>query len=189
MLARVFCYNTIARAGFLPRRPQPNSKRRLGPGSGSGPLAHGILNHERGALHERDHRPPAPGSRRAPVRRNLEKHLDNGVEFTSRNVYIDPEVEIAPGAVILPGCILKGRTKIGAGLRHRPQHPVGEHHRGRRVHRQTPASATTAPWARITKSAPSPMCVRAPSPPRASTWAPMWRPRTPTLPRATPSAT
>ena len=45
----------------------------------------------------------------------FEKHLDNGVEFTSRNVYIDPEVEIAPGAVILPGCILKGNTKIAAG--------------------------------------------------------------------------
>ena len=45
----------------------------------------------------------------------FEKHLDNGVEFTSRNVYIDPEVEIAPGAVILPGCILKGSTKIAAG--------------------------------------------------------------------------
>ena len=25
----------------------------------------------------------------------FEKHLDNGVEFTSRNVYIGPEVEIA----------------------------------------------------------------------------------------------
>ena len=45
----------------------------------------------------------------------FEKHLDNGVEFTSHNVYIDPEVEIAPGAVILPGCILKGSTKIAAG--------------------------------------------------------------------------
>ena len=45
----------------------------------------------------------------------FEKHLDNGVEFTSRNVYIDPEVEIAPGAVILPGCILKGKTVIGTG--------------------------------------------------------------------------
>ena len=45
----------------------------------------------------------------------LEKHLDNGVEFTSRNVWIDPGVEIAPGAVILPGCILRGKTVIGAG--------------------------------------------------------------------------
>ena len=45
----------------------------------------------------------------------FEKHLDNGVEFTSRDVYIDPEVEIASGAVILPGCILKGSTKIAAG--------------------------------------------------------------------------
>ena len=44
----------------------------------------------------------------------FEKHLANGVEFTSRNVYIDPEVEIAPGAVILPGCILRGKTVVGA---------------------------------------------------------------------------
>ncbi|MGN0974754.1 MAG: UDP-N-acetylglucosamine diphosphorylase [Gemmiger sp.] len=45
----------------------------------------------------------------------FEKHLDNGVEFISRDVYIDPEVEIAPGAVILPGCILRGKTVVGAG--------------------------------------------------------------------------
>ena len=45
----------------------------------------------------------------------FEKHLDNGVEFVSRDVYIDPEVEIAPGAVILPGCILRGKTRIAAG--------------------------------------------------------------------------
>ena len=45
----------------------------------------------------------------------FEKHLDNGVEFLSRDVYIDPEVEIAPGAVILPGCILRGKTKVEAG--------------------------------------------------------------------------
>ena len=45
----------------------------------------------------------------------FEKHLDNGVEFVSRDVYIDPEVEIAPGAVILPGCILRGKTKVEAG--------------------------------------------------------------------------
>ena len=45
----------------------------------------------------------------------FEKHLDNGVEFISRDVYIDPEVEIAPGAVILPGCILRGKTKVEAG--------------------------------------------------------------------------
>lgn len=45
----------------------------------------------------------------------FEKHLANGVEFTSRNVYIDPQVQIAPGAVILPGCILRGETVVGAG--------------------------------------------------------------------------
>ena len=45
----------------------------------------------------------------------FERHLENGVEFISRDVYIEPEVEIAPGATILPGCILRGATKIGAG--------------------------------------------------------------------------
>ena len=45
----------------------------------------------------------------------FERHLENGVEFISRDVYIEPEVEIAPGAAILPGCILRGATKIGAG--------------------------------------------------------------------------
>lgn len=44
----------------------------------------------------------------------FERHLENGVEFISRDVYIDAEVEIAPGAVILPGCILRGKTVIGA---------------------------------------------------------------------------
>ena len=45
----------------------------------------------------------------------FEYHLNNGVEFLSRDVYIDPEVVIAPGATILPGCILRGKTEIGAG--------------------------------------------------------------------------
>lgn len=43
------------------------------------------------------------------------RHLENGVEFISREVYIEPEVEIAPGAVILPGCILRGTSRIGPG--------------------------------------------------------------------------
>lgn len=42
------------------------------------------------------------------------RHLANGVEFISRDVYIDPEVLIAPGTVILPGCILRGKTVIEA---------------------------------------------------------------------------
>ena len=44
----------------------------------------------------------------------LERHLDNGVNFISRDVYIEPEVVIAPGATILPGCILRGKTVVGA---------------------------------------------------------------------------
>ena len=45
----------------------------------------------------------------------FERHLDNGVNFISRDVYIEPEVVIAPGATILPGCILRGNTTIAAG--------------------------------------------------------------------------
>lgn len=45
----------------------------------------------------------------------FQKHLKNGVVFMSDNVYIDPEVEIASGAKILPGCILRGKTVVGAG--------------------------------------------------------------------------
>ena len=44
----------------------------------------------------------------------FERHLDNGVNFISRDVYIEPEVVIAPGATILPGCILRGKTVVGA---------------------------------------------------------------------------
>jgi bifunctional UDP-N-acetylglucosamine pyrophosphorylase/glucosamine-1-phosphate N-acetyltransferase len=42
-------------------------------------------------------------------------HIAAGVRITSRSVEIGAEVEIAPGAVILPGCVLRGRTKIAAG--------------------------------------------------------------------------
>ena len=45
----------------------------------------------------------------------FERHLDNGVNFISDNVCIEPEVVIAPGATILPGCILRGKTSVGAG--------------------------------------------------------------------------
>ena len=51
----------------------------------------------------------------AQYKQTFEKHLANGVNFMSDQVWIDPEVEIAPGATILPGCILRGNTKIGAG--------------------------------------------------------------------------
>ncbi len=49
---------------------------------------------------------------------NLEIVLDAiaaGVVITDRNVRIDRTVEIAEGVVILPGCILRGTTKIAAG--------------------------------------------------------------------------
>ena len=46
----------------------------------------------------------------------FERHLDNGVEFISKDgIWIDPEVTIAPGVLILPGTILRGATVIGAG--------------------------------------------------------------------------
>lgn len=46
----------------------------------------------------------------------IDKHLDNGVEFTCLDgVIISPEVEIEGGATILPGVILKGKTRISKG--------------------------------------------------------------------------
>ena len=45
----------------------------------------------------------------------LLRHIANGVDIRSRNVEIGSEVVIAPGAVILAGTILRGKTVIGAG--------------------------------------------------------------------------
>jgi bifunctional UDP-N-acetylglucosamine pyrophosphorylase/glucosamine-1-phosphate N-acetyltransferase len=45
----------------------------------------------------------------------LLKAIASGVKIESRNVYIEESVEIAPGVVILPGCVLRGKTKIAAG--------------------------------------------------------------------------
>ena len=42
-------------------------------------------------------------------------HIAAGVEICSASVVIEDTVQIAPGAVILPGCILRGTTVIGAG--------------------------------------------------------------------------
>ena len=42
-------------------------------------------------------------------------HIANGVRIESRQIFIEETVEIAPGARILPGCVLRGSTKIGPG--------------------------------------------------------------------------
>jgi len=53
---------------------------------------------------------------RAAFDATFERLLDTGVEFVSKDgICIDPEVEVAPGVLILPGTILRGKTKIGAG--------------------------------------------------------------------------
>lgn len=53
---------------------------------------------------------------RAAFEACLEKHLAAGVVFLSPDgILIDDTVEIAPGATILPGTILRGATKIGKG--------------------------------------------------------------------------
>lgn len=50
--------------------------------------------------------------------RLIRKHMENGVEFVSTDgVLIMPEVEIGCDTLILPGTILKGKTKIGSGCR------------------------------------------------------------------------
>ncbi len=47
-------------------------------------------------------------------RRMLEKHLENGVEIVCADgIIISPDVKIAAGAKILPGCVLSGKTVIG----------------------------------------------------------------------------
>lgn len=44
----------------------------------------------------------------------IEKHMENGVEFTCTDgIIIERDVEIGVGTEILPGTILKGTTKIG----------------------------------------------------------------------------
>ena len=55
----------------------------------------------------------------------FERHLDNGVEFISDNVYIEPEVIITPGTVILPGCILRGKTVIAENCVIGPNNKIG----------------------------------------------------------------
>lgn len=48
--------------------------------------------------------------------RIVARHLAEGVRFDSLDgIMIGPDVEIEPGTRILPGCILGGETKIGAG--------------------------------------------------------------------------
>lgn len=48
--------------------------------------------------------------------RAIIKHLEAGVHFVKRDgVIIGPDVEIAPGATILPGSVLYGRCRVGAG--------------------------------------------------------------------------
>lgn len=47
---------------------------------------------------------------------NINKHLDNGIEFTCTDgVIIGNDVEIGAGTVIRSGCVLTGNTKIGNG--------------------------------------------------------------------------
>lgn len=48
-------------------------------------------------------------------KQNCDLHLQNGVIVISpQNTFIEEGVEIASGAVIFPGCYIKGRTKIGS---------------------------------------------------------------------------
>ena len=44
----------------------------------------------------------------------IKKHIDNGVKIVDvSNTYIDEEVEIGKGTILLPGVILQGNTVIG----------------------------------------------------------------------------
>ena len=47
--------------------------------------------------------------------RILDRHMDNGVNFVCTDgIIIGNDVEIGADTTILPGTILKGKTKIGA---------------------------------------------------------------------------
>ena len=52
-------------------------------------------------------------------------HIANGVNIESRTVEINEGVVIAPGATILSGTILRGKTVIGAGCVIRGKVPAG----------------------------------------------------------------
>ena len=46
----------------------------------------------------------------------IDSHLSSGVKMPIRNgIFIGKDVRIAPGAVILPGTVLTGKTEIGPG--------------------------------------------------------------------------
>ena len=48
--------------------------------------------------------------------KTINKYLENGVMFLGRDgIIISPDVEIAAGATIMPGCMLSGATKVGSG--------------------------------------------------------------------------
>ena len=66
----------------------------------------------------------------------FQRHLENGVEFISDNVYIDPEVIIAPGATILPGCNPARGDRRRGRLCDRAEHPAREYDGRRKLHRQ-----------------------------------------------------
>lgn len=115
----------------------------------------------------------------------LVQHIANGVVIDSRTVQIDPEVVIAPGAVLLAGTILRGKTVIGAGCVIGPNTLIED---------STVDEGTTVNASQIYGSHIGPHNNIGPfTHVRVNTvtdygvhLAPMWRPRTPTLPAATP---
>ena len=45
----------------------------------------------------------------------LEELIANGVEVMSEDIFVEPGVKVAPGAVLLPGTILRGKTEVAEG--------------------------------------------------------------------------
>ena len=118
----------------------------------------------------------------------FERHLDNGVNFISDNVCIEPEVIIAPGATILPGCILRGQTVIGPDCVIGPNTLLED----TVVDAGSTINASQCYGSHIgpnNKIGPFTHVRVGTKPPRAAIWALMSKRRTPTLPRATRSAT
>ena len=86
----------------------------------------------------------------------LLRHIANGVLIDSTTVVIEDTVQIAPGARILPGTILRGVHRHRPRLRHRPQQPDRGQPGRRGHHRQR------QPGLLLLHRAPQ--CHRAPSP-------------------------
>jgi bifunctional N-acetylglucosamine-1-phosphate-uridyltransferase/glucosamine-1-phosphate-acetyltransferase GlmU-like protein len=121
-------------------------------------------------------------------RRHLRQRLSGTwlrvvVFYSADGILIDDTVEIAPGAVILPGTILRGETKIGAGSVIGPNSllenvTVGENVKFNASQVMTASSRAARPSARLPTFGRTAVCAK------MCTSAILWRSRIPLWARA-----